>query len=181
MSLLEIFLTAVSLSLDAMAVSVAASAMHHFKVRQALKVAFFFSAFHVFMPLLGWSLGAGFKGVSAYDHLIGPGLLILVAGKMIWEIYQPEDEESEKHISETRVLTILSIATSVDVFVVGITFNFIKINMPLAISIIGLVVFALSLVGLFAGKQGRQYLGRKIEFFGAATLVLLAVKIFING
>lgn len=181
MSFWEILLTAISLSLDAMAVSVAASAMHHFKIGQALKVALFFSAFHICMPLLGLVLGSGFRGMSAYDHIVGPGLLILVAGKMIWEIFQIEDEESERHISDTKVLTMLSIATSIDVFVVGITFNFIKINIPLAVATIGLVVFGLSLAGLFVGKQGRQYFGKKIEVLGAVTLVILAIKLFING
>jgi putative Mn2+ efflux pump MntP len=181
MTLIEIFLTAVSLALDAAAVSIAASAMHHFKLKQALKVAGFFGFFQAAMPLLGWALGSSFKGMSAYDHLIAPALLLLVAGKMVWDIFQKEDEESERHISETKVLTMLSIATSIDAFVVGITFNFIKLDIPLGIAIIGLVTFALCLASLFVGKKGRHYFGQRVELLGAAVLVILAWKIYING
>lgn len=181
MTFLEIILTAFSLALDAAAVSVAASAMHHFKLRQALKVAGFFGFFQAMMPLLGWLLGASFKNMSAYDHLIAPALLLLVAGKMTWDIFQKEDQEAERHISETRVLTMLAIATSIDAFVVGITFNFIRINIPLGIAIIGLVTFLLCLASLFIGKKGRHFFGKRIELFGAIVLVILAIKIFING
>lgn len=181
MSLLEIFLTAVCLSLDAAAVSVAASAMHHFKLKQALKVAGFFGFFQAAMPLAGWLLGSGFKNMSAYDHIVGPLLLVLVAGKMAFDIFQKEDVESEKHISETKVLTMLSIATSIDAFVVGITFNFIELDIPAAIAAIGLVTFALCMAGLFVGKKGKQFFGSKIEIFGVLVLLALALKIYING
>lgn len=181
MTLFEIFLTAVVLALDAVAVSIAASAMHHFKLRQALKVAGFFGFFQGAMPLAGWLLGISFKNMSAYDHLIAPALLLLVAGKMTWDIFQKEDEESERHISETRVLTMLAIATSIDAFVVGITFNFVEINIPLSIAIIGLVTFLLCMASLFVGKKGRNMFGRRIELFGVIVLVLLALKIYLNG
>lgn len=181
MTLLEIILTAFSLALDAAAVSVAASAMHHFKLGQALKVASFFGFFQAVMPLLGWLLGASFSNMSAYDHIVAPALLVLVALKMTWDIFQKEDEESERHISETRVLTMLAIATSIDAFVVGITFNFISLNLPLAIAVIGLVTFFLCMGSLFVGKKGRHFFGRRIELAGALVLVILAVKIFIYG
>ncbi len=181
MSLLEIVLTAIVLALDAVAVSVAASAMHHFKMGQALKVAGFFGFFQAVMPLLGWMLGASFSNMSTYDHLIAPVLLLLVAGKMTWDIFQEEDEESEKHISETKVLTVLAIATSIDAFVVGITFNFMVINIPISIIIIGLVTFLLCLGGLFIGKKGKAFFGRRIELAGVLVLALLALKIYLNG
>ena len=181
MTIFEIFLTAIVLSLDAVAVSIAASAMQHFKLRQAFKVAGFFGFFQAVMPLGGWVLGAGFKNMSAYDHLIAPILLLLVAGKMTWDIFQKEDEESERHISETRVLTMLAVATSIDAFVVGITFNFVRINILFGIITIGMVTFLLCMFGLFAGKKGRNLFGRRIEIFGVVVLILLALKIYLNG
>ena len=177
MSLLEILLIAVSLALDAVVVSVGAGAIKGITRSNALRIALCFGAFQAFMPLLGFFLGLSFREyVSAYGNIVGFVLLLLVGLKMLWETFE-QDKDEEKNILQTRILLLMAVATSIDALVVGITFNFVVVNVPLAVAIIGIVTFALSYLGVLAGKKSRNLLGAKIEAIGAIVLIGLAFKI----
>lgn len=181
MSLVEIFLIAVSLALDAAIVAVGAGALGRIRVRTALKVAVLFGLFQAALPVLGLLLGIGFRAyLLEYGHIVGFVLLVLVGGKMALEAFDTEDTESEKNITSTRTLLVLALATSIDAFVVGITFNFIDVNIPVAIATIGIVTFLMSLAGVYIGKKGKHLLGNRIELVGAFVLVALAFKILLR-
>jgi putative Mn2+ efflux pump MntP len=184
MTFIDILLTAFSLSLDAVAIAVAASTLHHVTLRQAIKIAFFFGAFQLFMPLIGWSLGFGFKdALEAYGKMIGFVLLLGVGVNMLRETFKketPEDVDHERHLAETKILTIMAVATSIDALVVGITFNFVTVNISLAVLIIGAVTFLLSLLGVYIGKKFKHLVGRQIEVVGAFILIGLAFKILLG-
>jgi putative Mn2+ efflux pump MntP len=181
MSLLEIFLIAASLALDAAIVAVGAGALAHVRTRTALKVALFFGAFQAFMPLLGLLLGLGFRDyLLAYGHIVGFVLLLIVGGKMLLDSFGEEDTEREKDITRMPTLLLLAIATSIDAFVVGITFNFVSVNVPVAIAVIGIVTFLMALGGVYLGKRGKHLLGNRIELAGALVLIALAFKILLR-
>lgn len=183
MSFLEIILTAISLSLDAVAVSVAAAALRPIRAQQALKIAFFFGGFQLVMPLVGWAVGSNFKEYLAnYSNIIGFVALFALGGKMLYEAIKKPDkekEEDEKHITDTKILSILAITTSIDALVVGITFNFIPVNIPVAVITIGLITFFLCLGGVYIGTKGRHLMGNKIELAGALILIALSFKILL--
>ncbi|OGH69102.1 MAG: hypothetical protein A3I29_04570 [Candidatus Magasanikbacteria bacterium RIFCSPLOWO2_02_FULL_44_11] len=183
MSLFEIILTAISLSLDAVAVSIAAGAMRQLSIKQALKVGFFFGAFQGVMPLVGWVLGYNFADYfSRFGALIGFIALFTLGCKLLYEsLKKPNKQEinKERHITETKILSILALTTSMDALVIGITFNFIFVNIPLASSIIGLITFLFCILGIYFGKKSRQLLGNRIEIVGAVILMLLAFKILL--
>ncbi len=185
MSITEIFLTGFSLSLDAVAIALAAGALHRITPSQALKIALFFGAFQALMPLLGWAVGLGFKHIAdAYGHVIGFLLLFGVGVNMLHETFTKEtqeDIENEKHLAETKILTVMAVATSIDALVVGITFNFVAVNIPMAVGIIGAVTFVLSLVAVYAGGSVKQGAGKKMEIFGGLILIALACKILFGG
>ncbi|MDB5265284.1 MAG: hypothetical protein JWN64_855 [Parcubacteria group bacterium] len=179
MSLIELFLIALSLSLDAAAVAISAGAFQA-SFKRALKVALFFGIFQGVMPLLGWAAGLAFKDyVSEYGHIIGFVLLLGVGVKMLFEALKKEDDSENKDIVSTGTLTILAIATSIDALVVGITFNFVPVSIPVATILIGVVTFAMSLIGFYLGAKSKDILGSKIEIVGAVILVLLAFKILL--
>lgn len=184
MTIIEIFLTGFSLSLDAVAVAIAASALNRNTRKQALKIALFFGLFQAFMPLVGWGLGFGFKEyVEAYGSIIGFILLFGVGLNMLKETLSSETEEDvkkERHLSETKVLTVMAFATSIDALVVGITFNFVKVSVPFAVTVIGIVTFILSLFALYVGGKYKHSPGKKIEIFGALILIGLAIKILMG-
>lgn len=183
MSILEIILTAIGLSLDAVAVSVAAAVLQHLKLKDALKIALFFGGFQLAMPLLGFALASGFKEYFFnYGNIIGFVALFTLGSKMFYEALKKSDKDEFKNkgsLTNTRVLTLLAVTTSIDALVVGVTFNFIPVNIPLAVSVIGGITFCFCLLGVYIGSKSRELLGNRIEFFGAAVLMLLAFKILL--
>jgi len=180
MSFVEILLLAVSLSLDAAIVAVGAGTLARVKPFAAFRIALLFGAFHVLMPVLGLLLGYGFREyLSAYGHIVGAGLLFIVGVQMLWESFQKEDTEREKDILHIRTLLVLAVATSIDAFVVGVTFNFIPVHIPVAIGTISATAFLLSFFGVYLGRRGKHLLGNRIEILGALAIFLLAFKILL--
>ena len=74
-------------------------------------------------------------------------------------------------------MLILSIATSIDALAVGITFAFFNVNLVLAISLIGIITFILSVIGTKIGNRFGDKYENKAELLGGIILVLLGVKI----
>ena len=177
MSPLELTLVAISLALDATVVAISAGALNTIRLRMALLIAFTFGLFQAAMPLLGYTGGIWFREyLLAYGHVIGFVLILLVGLNMLKEALGPESLEEEKNILHLKTLLVLAVATSIDAFVVGITFNFIPVSIPLALLLIGIVTFALSLAGVYLGKSSKHFIGAKIEIIGAVILILLAFK-----
>lgn len=180
MSFPEILLIAVGLSIDAAVVAVGAGALARVTKATALKIALFFGGFQAGMPILGLLLGYGFREyLLAYGHIVGFILLLLVGGKMLFEAFEEEDAEQERDIARLSTLTVLAVATSIDALVVGISFNFIPVDVPLAVSAIGIVTFFMALLGVVVGMRGKHLLGTRIELAGAVILILLAFKILL--
>ncbi|MCK9351714.1 MAG: manganese efflux pump MntP family protein [Candidatus Paceibacterota bacterium] len=184
MNIFDIFLTGFSLSLDAVAIAVAAGALHKIDLRHAVKIAVFFGGFQMFMPLIGWMAGLGWSGyLESYGNMIGFVLLFAVGLKMLLETFKKETKEEvkqEKHLAETKTLTIMAVATSIDALVVGITFNFVPVNIPLAVGIIGAVTFVLSLAAVYIGEKFKRIIGKEIEWLGGLVLIGLSIKILLS-
>lgn len=180
MSFAEILILAVSLSLDAVVVAVGAGALARIRIGGALRVALAFGVFQGLMPLLGLLLGSVFSVyLLMYGHIVGFVLLLLVGGKMLFEAFGKEDTGNERNIMHIRTLLILAVATSIDAFVVGITFSFLPVHLPIAVLTIGVVTFLLSLAGVFLGRSSRHLLGTRIEIIGALVIILLAFKVLL--
>ncbi|MDD5110470.1 MAG: manganese efflux pump MntP family protein [Patescibacteria group bacterium] len=181
MSTLNILLVAVALAMDAMAVA-AANGAHHRSLsrRKALTIAASFGLFQLFMPLVGWMLGTGFKNaIMGFDHWLAFTLLSLIGIKMVWESFKPV-EERNICINSIGVLLLLSVATSTDALVVGVTFAFVPTAVALAVILIGLVTFGLSLAAISLGKICGDLWGKKAETFGGLVLVAIGVKILVT-
>ena len=80
-----ILLIAVSLAMDAFAVSVSCGiSVPGFGVRQAARVGLWFGLFQFLMPLAGWALGTGVSGcIRAVDHWVAFALLAFIGGRMV--------------------------------------------------------------------------------------------------
>ena len=102
MSLIELFLIAVGLSMDAFAVAVCKGlAMPKMSWKGAAIVGLYFGGFQALMPFLGYLLGAGFKdAISAYDHWVAFILLALIGGNMIRESREDEEESLDLLLDE---------------------------------------------------------------------------------
>ena len=132
------------------------------------------------MPLIGYFLGINFeKAITNVDHWIAFGLLTVIGINMIKEAYSKEKEESNDSIKFKDML-ILAIATSIDALAVGITFAFLKVDIIPAVSIIGIITFAISIIGVKIGNVFGDKYEKKAELAGGIILILLGIKILIE-
>ena len=100
---------------------------------------------------------------------------------MLYEAFSHDGEEEENQDSlSVKSLTILAIATSIDALVVGVTFAFFDVNIVLAITIIGIITFIVSYIGVLLGKKIGKYLNNYAEIVGGIILILIGLSIFLN-
>jgi putative Mn2+ efflux pump MntP len=176
-----IIVIAVGLAMDAFAVSVVSgSAYKQLHVKHALRMAAFFGGFQAFMPLIGSMAGLGLKEyITGCDHWIAFCLLSAVGAKMIYESFKIKSVEENLDPSNIFVLLALSVATSIDALVIGITLSFVTSSIGVAVTIIGLVTFVLSYLGVVIGKRFGHFFENKIEIFGGLILIAIGAKILI--
>ena len=184
MSILEICLVGLGLAADAFAVAMCKGVeMKKFILKYAVVIALFFGVFQAVMPLIGWAVASTFEEyITAYDHWIAFGLLLLLGGKMIWDSFKKEEaSEEEKALNiGFKTLLLMAIATSIDALAVGVTFAFLQVNVWLAVAMIGSVTFVLSFLGVVIGVRIGDKFEKKAEFFGGLILVLIGVKILLE-
>ena len=179
--LIEIFLIAVSLALDAFAVSVSSGiSIPGFGGRQAVKMGVWFGGFQFAMPLIGWFLGSSVSQyIEAVDHWVAFGLLALIGGRMVWGALKAgagEEEEAPPDLSARR-LCLLAIATSIDALAVGVSMAFMKVDILVSALVIGVVAFGLSVVGGLVGKRLGALFQRRAELVGGLVLVGIGINI----
>lgn len=182
MNLLELFLIATGLSMDAFAVSVCKGlATKEIRIRHFFIVGLWFGGFQALMPALGYFLGSGFdRYISHLDHWIAFILLSLIGGNMIREALSKEEECHNASFS-VKVMFVMAVATSIDALAVGITFALLPdVNIAAAFSFIGAITFLLSAAGLKIGNVFGIRYKAKAEFAGGLILVLMGVKILLE-
>ena len=183
MGLVELFLTAVGLSMDAFAISVCKGlSAGKIRPRHALTAGLWFGGFQALMPLIGWFLGSRFQAlISGIDHWVAFVLLAVIGINMIRESFQKvEDEEQNTASFAWRVMLPLAVATSIDALTVGITFAFLQVDIIPAVTLIGLTTFAFSVVGVAAGSVVGLRGKSRAELLGGVVLVLLGLKILLE-
>jgi len=179
-SVAEIFLIAIALSMDAFAVALCKGfGMQKIRYSQCFIIAVFFGGFQFIMPLIGWLLTSHFqKYISSVDHWIVFFILSLIGAKMMYESFQPSNCAQEGENFSVREIFFLAIATSIDALAVGATFAmFPEKSILFSAILIGVVTFLLSFLGTILGsKCGTRY-AKKAEFAGGFILVCLGIKI----
>ena len=181
MSLIELFLIAVGLSMDAFAVSICKGlSVRKAEPRHSLIVGAYFGGFQALMPAIGYVLGRQFESlITSVDHWIAFVLLGIIGGNMIREALKGEQEELDDSFT-FRTMLPLAIATSIDALAMGVTFAFLQVQIVPAVLFIGVTTFVLSAVGLKVGNVfGAKYKSRA-ELFGGVVLVLMGVKILLE-
>lgn len=185
MSVLELFLIGVGLSMDAFAVAVCQGlSMSRLNWRHAGVIALFFGGFQAAMPLAGWALGARFAGyIQEFDHWAAFLLLGVIGGNMVREALEPDGEEKTACGGgrlDYRQLFLMAVATSIDALAVGVTFAFLEVSILPAVSIIGATTFCLSVAGVAAGNFFGVRYKKRAELSGGVILILLGTKILLE-
>ena len=186
MTLLEIFLVGIGLSMDAFAVAICKGlAMPAVNKKQALLIGAYFGVFQALMPLAGWLLGSQFaRHVTKLAPWIAFVLLAWIGGSMLRESLSKKEEDEGVEPVELRhkELFLLAVATSIDALAVGVSFSMVELSVPIgaAAALIGCTTFAISVGGVFVGHIfGARYKNRA-EFVGGAILILIGVKILLE-
>ncbi len=181
MTIWEIALIGVGLAMDAFAVSICKGlAMKKMNIKNAIIIALYFGIFQAVMPLLGYLLGSRFAdAIKNVDHWIAFILLLSIGVNMIKEAIKPSDEKMDDSI-DVKTMLVLAIATSIDALAVGITFAFLQVNIWISITIIGIITFAISIVGVKLGNIFEGKLKNKAEIFGGVILILIGIKILLE-
>ena len=179
----ELILIAVSLALDACAVSVSSGmAVPGFGPGQAVKLGCWFGGFQFLMPLAGWLLGRSISvWIAAVDHWVSFGLLALIGGRMIWEALGPERQDQGCAVLTARRLAALAVATSIDALAVGVSMAFWQVDIWLAALVIGGTAFLLSAAGGLLGRRLGGVVQRRAGLAGGVALVAVGAKILLEG
>ena len=203
MDLLELFIIAIGLSMDAFAVAITTGlTMSKKTMKKSMIVGLYFGIFQAIMPLIGYMLGTQFADkITAFDHWIAFALLCFIGGKMIIGSFKKEGcpdrecpaetctdrecpggerpETKETSLKPAKMLP-LALATSIDALAVGVSFAFLKVNIVPAVLFIGITTLVLSMVGVKIGNMFGTRFKAKAELAGGIILVLMGLKILLE-
>jgi manganese efflux pump family protein len=182
MEFLMITLISIGLAMDALAVSLGiGTAGQIATLRGKLRLAAHFGIFQSGMTALGWLAGETIvRYVESFDHWIAFALLGYVGLNLIRSGFNKDGHAFEQDPSTGKVLVILSFATSIDAFAVGLSISFIKVPILLSVAMIGLVALLLSALGLFAGTRLGETFGKRMEILGGLILFGIGIRIVLT-
>ena len=180
MTLWELFVIAVGLSMDACAVAVCKGlAVGRAKPGHCLFAGLYFGGFQAAMPLVGYLLGVRFQSIIiSIDHWIAFVLLGMIGFNMIREA-TGEEENLDPSFS-FRAMLPLAVATSIDALAVGVTFAFLQVRIIPAVSFIGITTFVFSALGVAVGARFGGKFGQKAELAGGLILIAMGTKILLE-
>ena len=171
MSILELFILAIGLSMDAFAVSICKGlSLGKIKVKHMLIAGLWF----------GYFLGSFFADmITKYSHWIAFILLLFIGGNMIKESF--DEEENVNADMGVKNMFLLAVATSIDALAVGVSLAFLKVNIIPAVSFIGCITFVCSAAGVKIGSIFGDKYRSKAGLCGGIILILIGVKILLDG
>lgn len=185
MGLFEIFMIGVGLSMDAFAASICKGLnMRRLSAKNMLIIGLFFGGFQALMPAVGWILGKQFEVyITSVDHWVAFALLAFIGGKMIYDVFHGDEDgccnEKTDKLDMKEVLT-LAVATSIDALAVGISFAFLQVEILKAVSVIGVITFVLSAVGVAVGNMFGAKYEKNATLAGGIILILIGLKILLE-
>lgn len=185
MGIAELLLIAVGLSMDAFAVSICRGlGMRRLNLRTAAVLALFFGCFQALMPLVGWALGSQLMWLIApVDHWVAFVLLAFIGGKMLWEAFHEDDEGcgcEDTSAIDLREFLVLAVATSIDALAAGISFAALNVDIVASVSLIGVITFALSFVGVAVGHFFGARYERPASVVVGVVLILIGLKVLLE-
>ena len=181
MSVIELLVLALGLSMDAFAVSICKGlSVPKLQAKHCLICGVYFGGFQALMPLIGWALGIRFQSmITNIDHWIAFALLAVIGANMIKESFSKEEECPDASFGFKTMLT-LAVATSIDALAVGVTFAFLDVSIVPAVLLIGATTFVCSAVGVKIGNVFGNRFQSKAEFLGGLVLIAIGLKILIE-
>lgn len=158
MTLFDLILIAVSLSMDAFAVSICKGlSVRKVSLQHAMICGVWFGGFQFLMPALGYFLGDRFAALlTKFGPWIAFVLLALIGANMIKESFGGDEQLDDDY--SAKAMLPLAIATSIDAFAVGVSFAAMQVDILPAAGLIGVITCLLSAIGVKVGAMfGDKY------------------------
>ena len=180
MTLIDIILLAIALGIDCFVVSFSQGLIFkNNRFKNSFNLALVMGFFQGFMPVIGYvGTNSLYKLIVPFSKWIVFGIFLTLGLKFIVDSFAPKEEQVQ--CIGWKCLCGLGIATSIDALAVGITFAFLNVNLILAITLIGIITFVLSFIGVAIGKKFGNKFKTKAEISGGAILILLGIKILLE-
>ncbi|MBP7211836.1 manganese efflux pump [bacterium] len=179
MSILEIFILAVALSIDACVVSFSQGLIFtHNRVKNSFLLALAVGFFQFFMPVLG-GVGVSFvqKIIEPFAPYIVFTIFLILGLKFIKDALDGEEEQkSVKCDLGVKYIIAVAVATSIDALAAGVNIRLSSPDLIFPSVIIGIVTFINSLLGFWSGQFFKHFPSKNLEISGGVILILLAIK-----
>lgn len=185
MNIIELFILALGLSMDALAVAICKGlVLKKTGIKSIIIVGLWFGGFQALMPLIGFLVGVQFREqIAVVDHWIAFGLLALIGINMVRESFSrcdiECDIETDNSLSLVKMFP-LAVATSIDALAIGVSFAVLNVNITLAAAFIGITTFILSAAGVKIGNIFGIRYKNTAQFIGGIILVCMGTKILIE-
>ena len=186
MSIWELIITAIALSMDAFAVAICKGlSLDKVRPKHMAITGAWFGGFQGLMPLIGFLLGSLFaKQIEAFDHWIAFALLALIGANMIKEACEGDSCPADSSFGFKTMLT-MAVATSIDALAVGVSFAMVanadpNFSITAAVVSIGVITFCLSALGVKVGSIFGAKYKSKAELVGGIVLCLMGLKILLE-
>jgi manganese efflux pump family protein len=182
MNILSIVLIAIGLSVDSFTIALTYGMVtKKLRARNILKISIFLGALQTIAPLIGWSVGVKLKDyLSSMNHWVAIALLSTIGIRMIFEAIRGKKERDNYTSLNFKTLPLITFAVSFDEIIAGLSFAFLKISIFQAITVIGIITFIMSLVGICIGKRFGKILKDKSELIGGIIFIIIGLKSFIS-
>ncbi|GAB4539340.1 MAG: manganese efflux pump MntP family protein [Anaerolineae bacterium] len=182
MDLTSILLIAIGMAMDAFAVSLGIGTTRQAsRPRPIFRLSFHFGLFQFLMPILGWLAGSTIASlISQFDHWVAMGLLTFVGTRMIRSGLDPGNETYSGDPSRGGTLVMLSVATSIDAFAIGLSLAMLRVNILYPGAVIGVVTASLSLIGLLVGHKLGLRFGKSMEILGGLVLIGIGLRVVVS-
>ena len=154
-----------------------------------------FGGFQAGMSALGWLAGrwAG-EYIARWDHWVAFGLLTAIGGKMLLDAWRDGRERNGTGDAPKRgaaghppppatvaLYLGLALATSIDAAAAGLTLPLVPVAPWLALTLIGTITAACSVIGYLAGRLVGERLGARLAALGGVVLIAIGVKLLVQG
>ncbi|RZS88059.1 putative Mn2+ efflux pump MntP [Phyllobacterium myrsinacearum] len=182
MSPIAILVLAISMSVDAFAVSVGrGAALGRPRFSESIRTGAVFGIVEAITPLIGWAAGVAASGfVQAVDHWIAFGLLGAVGFRMLYAACCQRQQTEERVGNSAYMLLATAIGTSLDAMAVGISLAFLNVNILVIALAIGVATFLMSSGGMLVGRLIGERFGRVAEATAGAALIILGASILVE-
>jgi putative Mn2+ efflux pump MntP len=182
MNFFEILLIALSMSMDAFAVCLAAGTQEGTSgPRPTFRLSFHFGLFQFLMPVIGWFAGTTvLRYISAYDQWVAFGLLAFVGIRMASSGLDPNNTGPKNNPSRGWTLVLLAFATSIDALAIGFSLGLVGVRIWYPAVVIGVVTGLISWLGILMGNRLGVKFGKRMEIIGGFILILIGIWIMLT-